>query len=101
MTRLQKARSRTAAIDLHAYVSSTLFKAVAAAIVLAALLTTTPVFAQAAISEPGAFAFAYPYLDVLNGGAPTPALKLHTDPAAMQAYVARELGAVQPHHSHR
>jgi hypothetical protein len=100
MTRLQTARSHAAAIDLHTYVSSTLFKAIAAAVVVSAL-HATPVFAQAAIQEPGAFAFAYPYLDVLNGGAPTPAAKLHTDPAAMQAYVARELGTAQPHHSHR
>jgi hypothetical protein len=100
MTRLQQARSQTAAVDLHTHVSTTLFKALAAAAVVSALLAT-PVFAQAAIQEPGAFAQAYPYLDVLNGGAPTPALKLHTDPAAMQAYVARELGTAQPRHSHR
>ena len=99
MTRLQKARSRTAAIDLHAHVTATWFKALAAAILFSALLAT-PVFAQAAIQEPGAFAKAYPYLDVLNGGAPTPAAKLYTDPAAMQAYVARELGTAQPHHTH-
>ena len=30
---------------------------------------------RAAIQEPGAFAFYYPNLDVLNGGAPTPAAK--------------------------
>jgi hypothetical protein len=100
MTRLQQARSGTAAIDLHSYVSTTMFKAIAAAAVVSALLTT-PVFAQAAIQEPGAFAQAYPYLDVLNGGAPTPAAKLYTDPVAMQAYVARELGTAQPHHTHR
>jgi hypothetical protein len=98
MTRLQQARSRTSAIDLHAYVSTTMFKAVAAAAVVSALLTT-PVFAQAAIQEPGAFAQAYPYLDVLNGGAPTPGLKIANDPAALQAYVAHELGAAR-HHSH-
>lgn len=38
------------------------------------LMFATPVFAQAAIQEPGAFAFAYPNNDVLNGGRPTPAL---------------------------
>jgi hypothetical protein len=32
-----------------------------------------PVFAQAAIQEPGAFAFYHPDADVLNGGQPTPA----------------------------
>jgi hypothetical protein len=98
MTRLQQARSRTAAIDLHSYVSTTMFKAIAGAVVSA--LLATPVFAQAAIQEPGAFAQAYPYLDVLNGGAPTPALKIYNDAAAMQAYVARELGTSQPHHTH-
>jgi hypothetical protein len=41
-------------------------------VIAAALLsamTFTPVFAQAAIQEPGAFSFYYPNLDVLNGGA--------------------------------
>lgn len=99
MTLLQNARSQAAAIDLHAHVTTTLFKAIAVAAVASALLAT-PVFAQAAIQEPGAFAQAYPYLDVLNGGTPTPAAKLHTDPAAMQAYVARELGTAQTHHAH-
>ena len=37
------------------------------------LMSATPVFAQAAIQEPGAFAFYYPNNDVLNGGRPTPA----------------------------
>jgi hypothetical protein len=64
-------------------------------------LLATPVFAQAAIHEPGAFAQAYPYLDVLNGGAPTPATKIYNDAAAMQAYVGRELGTALPHHTHR
>ncbi len=64
-------------------------KKVAAAVVLSAP-AATPVLAQAAIQEPGAFAFYYPYRDVLNGGAPTPAAKLASEPpAAMQAYVAR------------
>jgi hypothetical protein len=67
-------------------------KAVAAAVVLSAL-AATPVLAQAAIQEPGAFAFYYPYRDVLNGGALTPAAKLASEPpAAMQAYAARESG---------
>ena len=75
------------------------FKALAAAVLLSAT-AATPAFAQdhslyiknlqdsgynpkndfnpdgtirAAIQEPGAFAFYYPNLDVLNGGAPTPA----------------------------
>jgi hypothetical protein len=37
------------------------------------LMFATPVFAQQAIQEPGAFAFYYPNNDVLNGGRPTPA----------------------------
>ena len=52
----------------------TSLKTIAVAAVLSAL-TATPVFAQAAIQEPGAFAFFYPNLDVLNGGAPTPAAR--------------------------
>jgi hypothetical protein len=43
----------------------------AVAIVFA--ITGAPVFAQAAIQEPGAFAFYHPDADVLNGGRPTPA----------------------------
>ena len=35
-----------------------------------------PVFAQAAIQEPGLFAFYYPNNDVLNGGRPTPAARM-------------------------
>ena len=37
------------------------------------LMFAAPVFAQAAIQEPGAFSFYYPNNDVLNGGRPTPA----------------------------
>jgi hypothetical protein len=40
------------------------------------LMFASPVFAQAAIQEPGAFAFYYPNNDVLNGGRPTPAAGL-------------------------
>ena len=70
----------------------TSLKAVAAAALLSAM-TVTPVFAQAAIQEPGLFAFYHPYLDVLNGGVPTPAAKLASEPpAAMEAYAARESG---------
>jgi hypothetical protein len=60
---------------------TTLKNTIAAAAVLSAL-TATPVFAQAAIQEPGLFAFNYPNRDVLNGGAPTPAARLSPDPAA-------------------
>jgi hypothetical protein len=83
----------------------TSLKTVAAA---AALLTlaASPVFAQAAIQEPGMFAFYHPYLDVLNGGAPTPAARLSLEPpSAMQAYAARESGIgyarAQRHRSYR
>ena len=50
----------------------TRFKIFGAAAMLS-LAFATPVFAQAAIQEPGAFAFYYPNNDVLNGGRPTPA----------------------------
>jgi hypothetical protein len=70
----------------------TSLKTVAAAALLSAI-TATPVFAQAAIQEPGMFAFYHPYLDVLNGGTPTPAARLASKPpAAMEAYAARESG---------
>src|SRR5207342_1547547 len=67
-------------------------KTIAAAAMLAAL-TATQVFAQAAIQEPGLFAFYHPNLDVLNGGAPTPAYRLESlPPSATQAYALRESG---------
>jgi hypothetical protein len=50
----------------------TRFKILGAAAMLS-LMFATPVFAQEAIQEPGAFAFSYPNNDVLNGGRPTPA----------------------------
>jgi hypothetical protein len=51
----------------------TRFKLVAAALILSAGMAT-PVFAQAAISEPGAYAFYHPNGDVLHTGiAPSPA----------------------------
>jgi hypothetical protein len=55
----------------------TSFKYISAAAILP-LMFATPVFAQAAIQEPGAFAFAYPNNDVLNGGRPTPAAGMDT-----------------------
>jgi hypothetical protein len=54
----------------------TKFKILGAAAMLS-LTFATPVFAQAAIQEPGAFAFYYPNNDVLNGGRPTPAAGLN------------------------
>jgi hypothetical protein len=53
----------------------TRFKIVGAAAMLS-LMFATPVFAQADIQEPGAFAFYYPNYDVLNGGQPTPAARM-------------------------
>jgi hypothetical protein len=50
----------------------TKFKVLSATAMLS-LMFATPVFAQAAIQEPGAFAFYYPNYDVLKGGQPTPA----------------------------
>ena len=53
----------------------TTFKILGAAAVLS-MMMATPLFAQAAIQEPGAFAFYHPNADVLNGGRPTPAAAL-------------------------
>jgi BA14K-like protein len=50
----------------------TRFKIFGAAAILS-IMTATPVFAQAAVQEPGAFAFYHPDADVLNAGRPTPA----------------------------
>jgi hypothetical protein len=41
--------------------------------VILPMIIATPVFAQAAIQEPGAFAFYHPDADVLNAGRPAPA----------------------------
>jgi hypothetical protein len=59
----------------------TRFNILGAAAVLS-LMFATPVFAQAAIQEPGAFAFAYPNNDVLNGGRPTPSATREGGPYA-------------------
>jgi hypothetical protein len=48
------------------------FKLFGAALILSAAMAT-PVFAQAAISEPGAYAFYHPNGDVLHAGSPSPA----------------------------
>jgi hypothetical protein len=78
----------------------TLSKTLAAAALLSAL-TATPVFAQAAIQEPGLFAFYHPNLDVLNDGAPTPEAALESaGPAASEAYAARESG-IAPSYAQR
>jgi BA14K-like protein len=49
----------------------TRFKTLGAAAVLS-MMMATQVLAQAAIQEPGAFAFYHPNADVLNAGRPTP-----------------------------
>jgi hypothetical protein len=43
---------------------------------------------RAAIQEPGMFAFYYPNLDVLNGGAPSPAARLSPDWPALKGACA-------------
>jgi hypothetical protein len=97
-------------------------KALAAAVLLSAA-AATPVFAQApmdsqyvknlrdsgynpkndynpngtlraAIQEPGLFEFYYPNLDVLNGGAPTPAARLSPDWPALKGACAAIGGGV-------
>jgi hypothetical protein len=97
------------------------FKALAAAVLLSAT-AATPVFAQdsalhiknlrdsgynpandfnpytgtinAAIQEPGLFAFYYPNLDVLHGGRPTPAARLSPDWPALQGACASAGGGI-------
>jgi hypothetical protein len=59
----------------HGEKTMTRFKMLGAAAILS-LMFATPVFAQAAIQEPGLFAFYYPNNDVLNGGRSTPAAGL-------------------------
>src|SRR3979490_979886 len=49
---------------------------------------------RAAIQEPGAFAFSYPNLDVLNGGAPTPAAKASPDWPALKGACASAGGGI-------
>ena len=73
----------------------TSLKTIAVTAAVLSALTATPVFAQAAIQEPGLFAFYHPNLDVLNGGAPTPAAKQ----AARQLDQAR-LSQLHPQHPH-
>jgi hypothetical protein len=76
------------------------------AFIAAALLSTmtaTPVFAQAAIQEPGEFAFYHPNLDVLNGGAPPWTAPLASRrPQTTESYAAGESGiAARAAHRHR
>jgi hypothetical protein len=50
----------------------TRYAILAAAVILSAA-TATQVLAQAAVQEPGVFAFYHPNADVLNAGGPRPA----------------------------
>jgi hypothetical protein len=71
---------------------------------LLSMIAAAPAFAQEAIQEPGSFAFFYPNLDVLNGGAPTPAYWMQgLPPSVMQANNERDAGMAGPqvrHHVH-
>ncbi|WP_454616636.1 hypothetical protein [Bradyrhizobium cenepequi] len=49
---------------------------------------------RAAIQEPGAFAFYYPNLDVLNGGTPTPAARMSPDWPALKGACASAGGGI-------
>jgi hypothetical protein len=82
--------------------TGTTLKAIALAVALSAI-TATAASAQAAVSEPAYFESLYPYRDVLNGGAPTPAAKLVLEPpAVLQALQAQESGVGVVHvPSHR
>jgi hypothetical protein len=77
----------------------TRFKIFSTAAVLS-LMFATPVVAQAAIQEPGAFAFYYPNNDVLNGGRPTPAAGMDTRTLLLfnsrAAYAVAGAGASDP-----
>jgi hypothetical protein len=77
----------------------TSLKTIAAAALLSAL-TASPLFAQAAISEPGAFSFYHPDRDVLNGGAPLWSETLTTPPSAPRDAYAAVRGSVVHHLQH-
>ena len=64
------------------------------AVAVLSAFAATSVSAQVApaIRNPGLYSFTNPYLDSLNGGKETPALKMSSDVAAMKAYAARESG---------
>ncbi len=75
------------------------FKSITATSVGAALMLSmaTPVFAQAAISEPGAYSFYHPDGDVLHTGVqPAPAANAF----AMEPYSARVAHHRAHHNSH-
>src|SRR5882724_7296888 len=71
----------------------TRFKTISAALILS-MMTATPVFAQAAVQEPGAFAFYHPDADVLNAGRPTPAETMTSVPfGSSSAYASMDRNA--------
>ena len=84
----------------------TTLKTIAAAAQLSAI-TAIPVFAQAAIGEPGAFAFYHPNADVLNGGAPlgsfaaAPSSPYQSYAAAPEVVVPRHVQHHRAHHTSR
>jgi len=77
----------------------TSLKTIAAAALLSTL-AVSPVFAQAAISEPGAFSFYHPDRDVLNSGAPIWGGRAAAPSSAGQAYAATE-GSIVVHNVRR
>jgi len=75
----------------------TSFKAVATAALLWAV-TAIPALAQPPFGDPDAFQAMYPYRDVLNEGAPTPAARLaFQPPSVLQAMQERESGIRSEH----
>jgi hypothetical protein len=85
---------RLGATNRNRPVTKTSLKTIAAAALLSTLVIS-PVFAQAAISEPGAFSFYHPDRDVLNGGKP---LSEEAAPySARDAYAATQDSIVRHH----
>ena len=82
----------------------TTIKTIALAAALSAV-TMTAASAQAAISEPAAYQAMYPYRDVLNGGAETPAAKLVLLPPQVLQRLQREQSGIDavavPRHAHQ
>jgi BA14K-like protein len=66
---------------------------VLSAAAILSLMFTTPVFAQAAFSEPAAFQAMFPNRDVLNGGSLTPAGRMDLELAGGAASVSAENNA--------
>src|SRR5437868_11528831 len=66
---------------------------VLSALAILSLVFTTPVFAQAAFSEPEAFQAMFPNRDVLNGGSLTPAGRMGLELADGAAGVSTGINA--------